>query len=486
MRSPASCRMRFCALLGLLLCGLLPALAQWIPEEQTPISCFTPHVLMSKGVPMIALEPLVEVLGASLTVDAKMQTVTVTRLERTFTCTFTTTAAESNGKAIILPCAPVLTPDLFFVPFIPVIGALGGSRKVEPPDPADNTMDYRFAGDPAFDVEFTVDHLGDKTALGQCGTQYYTINTNGTGLRALSSSAHGTSAITVTPDAHALYYVQENLFLFEREMNAHAPQLLTTLHSDWVNRDICVSPDGRTVLLVQARPRAYGEPYQESHLYIVKDDGKALQQIAEGYNPCFSPDGTRLAVTAWDAERKIPVIRVLNADGTNPVTLGEGIKPIFSPDGKYLAWMRCDKWTIKRRNGAVMICPVLSDNPTRDTRTVYQGVGLAYLTADPRSRWGSFSPDGKQLAFTTADRRVFLANADGTGQRVIYTLGMNSGPQFTPDGKNLILIGGRDANTLVRVPTNGDRAQELTRGLEVPDFLLLPDGNRLIFQGFRP
>src|SRR5204862_3748524 len=55
---------------------------------------------------------------------------------------------------------------------------------------------------------------------------------------------------------------------------------------------------------------------------------------------------------------------------------------------------------------------------------------------------GSYSPDGKQIAFTsfrTGDTEIFIMDADGKNARQITRAkGYDGGPFFSPDGKRII------------------------------------------------
>jgi dipeptidyl aminopeptidase/acylaminoacyl peptidase len=108
--------------------------------------------------------------------------------------------------------------------------------------------------------------------------------------------------------------------------------------------------------------------------------------------------------------------------------------------------------------------------------------------AEPRP-----SPDGSRVAFTlsTVDldankRRVdlWLVNADGTGLRQLtYSAESEASPRWSPDGKSLLFLAKRGAETtqVWRLPLDGGEASAVTRlPLDVDTFAVSADGQRLV------
>jgi len=105
----------------------------------------------------------------------------------------------------------------------------------------------------------------------------------------------------------------------------------------------------------------------------------------------------------------------------------------FTPDGNYVMFVRSDKSTANFRYLYQM--PVLGGAPRQLSRDVDSAP--------------SFSPDGKQLAFSRGvlnptGNDVIVANADGTGERVLVHRGTfapgNVAVSWSPDGKTLAFI----------------------------------------------
>ena len=180
-----------------------------------------------------------------------------------------------------------------------------------------------------------------------------------------------------------------------------------------------------------------------SHLYTMKQDGSNLQQLTNGPfdddSPAVSPDGSRIAFQR-DGD-----IYVMNADGTGirRITFEGGIHPTLSPDGTKIAL-----------GGAVGkgILVISADGGGSVTRLTHLGVE----DSDYSPAW---SPDGQQIAFTRTEwnysgvgnpfTRVWIANADGTGETPMRTMrrfgrdGFGAGwsPVFSPDNNKIAFSG---------------------------------------------
>ncbi|QEH37546.1 translocation protein TolB [Aquisphaera giovannonii] len=87
------------------------------------------------------------------------------------------------------------------------------------------------------------------------------------------------------------------------------------------------------------------------------------------------------------------------------------------------------------------------------------GKNLARITtADGYDAEGSYSPDGKQIIFTSfrdGDADIFVMDADGENVRpVVKAKGYDGGPFFSPDGKRIIYRSDRKGNDLLQIYVN--------------------------------
>ena len=151
----------------------------------------------------------------------------------------------------------------------------------------------------------------------------------------------------------------------------------------------------------------------------------------------------------------------------------------FSPDGNYIYFVRSDKTTENYRYLYQM--PVLGGSPRQLVRDIDSPI--------------DFSPDGSRFVFQRGvpERNVIevrIAQADGSGERLVATLPANAGFMFgatwSPDGNTLAaptLGVGNEANWQLNVINVADgRVRPLVSagGRLVGRAVWMPDGNSLI------
>jgi len=173
------------------------------------------------------------------------------------------------------------------------------------------------------------------------------------------------------------------------------------------------SPDGSRIVLSAWRQVGFGKD-----LYVVNGDGTNLQQLTdggEGYfheHPAWSPDGTMIALATWDSNNDSYFhLAVIDADGTGLTqltddVLGEDVRwqPAWSPDGSVIAFS-CGGLCVINRDGS----------------------GLVRATAPPLYVWWTpgWAPDGSVVGFTGTPEGqwdVYTIRPDGTGLRNLTNL----------------------------------------------------------------
>jgi len=149
----------------------------------------------------------------------------------------------------------------------------------------------------------------------------------------------------------------------------------------------------------------------------------------------ISPDGKWLVHVQDDGEQKSLWLRqVVVANSNTQIVPPANVRfygLAFSPDGNYVYYVI---GTSTEATGTLYQVPVLGGTP----RKLFTGIKSSL----------SFSPDGKQIAyfdFYEEDDRLMVANADGSGQRLLAKRGGDeyfyqddfANVSWSPDGKTL-------------------------------------------------
>jgi Tol biopolymer transport system component len=205
---------------------------------------------------------------------------------------------------------------------------------------------------------------------------------------------------------------------------------------------------------------------------IGADGTRARLLLRSAYAPAWSPDGSRIAfVSSRSGDEEIYVAR---ADGTGVTRLtklpGPDLSPAWSTDGRRLVWSHdAEIWTMNA-SGAGKRRVVARAKPWHEHYSpAWHGTRIVYSS----SRVSAFDTE---LFQAPAKRLTFTKGSDGT-------LGDDSMPDFSPDGKRIVFTSNRDQQGEIYVMSaRGGQATRLTRrpGDDwAPDFS--PDGRRIAF-----
>ena len=238
---------------------------------------------------------------------------------------------------------------------------------------------------------------------------------------------------------------------------------LMKLHS--VN-DVRISPAGDRVAYVASVP-SLPKNEHEAALFVVPANGGTPVRLGEAariFNTPtprpqlrWSPDGSSVSVIAFDGPR--PQVVSIPVAGGAPQTLTRAAEGVFayewSPDGRSLAYITRDPMPAdEERQRQERSFVVRADAPTPATRLAVQKLDATppRLLTPPSQHVDalSWSPDGRAIAYSAAPRsgftaayeaRVFIVPLEGGDARaVVDRPGMNTGPRFSPDGKQIAFI----------------------------------------------
>ena len=213
------------------------------------------------------------------------------------------------------------------------------------------------------------------------------------------------------------------------------------------------------------KERRYSWDYDEAmDIFAARRDGSNLRQLtkANGYDAeaSYSPDGSKIVfcslraayplekLSAEDRKRYetdpayFGDIYIMNADGSNQRRLtstpGYDGGPFFSPDGQRIIWRRFEK------NGAIADVYTMKLDGSDERR----------LTDFKAMSWAPyFHPSGQYVIFTSnklgfSNFELYLVDAAGEHEpvRVTFTDGFDGLPVFSPDGKQLCWTTNRTAD----------------------------------------
>ncbi len=213
------------------------------------------------------------------------------------------------------------------------------------------------------------------------------------------------------------------------------------------------------------KERRYSWDYDEAmDIFAARRDGSNPRQLTKsnGYDAegSYSPDGSKIVfcslrgayplekLSAEDRKRYetdpayFGDIYMMDADGANQRRLtstpGYDGGPFFSPDGQRIIWRRFDK------SGAIAdVYTMKLDGSDERRLTDFKAMSWAPL----------FHPSGQYVIFTSnklgfSNFELYLVDAAGQHEpvRVTHTDGFDGLPVFSPDGKQLCWTTGRTAD----------------------------------------
>jgi dipeptidyl aminopeptidase/acylaminoacyl peptidase len=231
--------------------------------------------------------------------------------------------------------------------------------------------------------------------------------------------------------------------------------------------DVQIAPDGGRVAYVVSTPNLAKNEH-EAALFLVPAAGGAPTRLGDTVrifnSPSprpqlrWSPDGARVSVLGFAEGR--PEVFGIPVDGGEPQQLTKAPEGVvayeWSPDSGSLAFITFDPMSAdEERRRADKSFIIRAGAADRAMRLVVQRIdrpsALRILT--PPAQYVdalSWSPDGREIAYSAAprtgfnaayDARIYVVPLDGGGARaVVDRAGMNTGPRFSPDGRSIAFI----------------------------------------------
>jgi len=280
--------------------------------------------------------------------------------------------------------------------------------------------------------------------------------------------------------------------------------------------DVRISPDGSRVAYVVSQPSLEKDEH-EAVLYLVPAAGGGPVRLTWGtrlFNkprPAphlrWSPDGTRLSFLAFAGD--LPQVFALDLRGGEPRALTaspQGVSEYaWAPDGRWLAFLAPDapapEEERRRRDKSFVVEVDRQDRPARVWVQDVDG-GAAARALSPRDHFVAaldWSPDGATIAYAASLRPGFtgqfhtriyaLPSAGGEPRVLVDRDGMNTSPQYSPDGRWIAFISTAGRPEMVSTrglhlapAAGGDAAhiRELTPDTWVAEFTWAPDGGSLL------
>ena len=219
-------------------------------------------------------------------------------------------------------------------------------------------------------------------------------------------------------------------------------------------------------------------------IYLANSDGSQRQDIAHGAWSALSPNGAMVVFVPEEGDglrlADVRTGRIMSVPGT----IQGDYHPVWSPDSGWIVFkrgldglyvVRPDGIGLRQVNTSELIEPMgWFPEGQRLLATMPGPAGLevvmiqvetgdssqALVFDSPKGGVSSLAPDGRRVAysevtFDTQGYGLFLANADGSGKRLLAALGSASGraTAWSPDGAWLAVTVGNGTPLLIRPDT---------------------------------
>ena len=259
----------------------------------------------------------------------------------------------------------------------------------------------------------------------------------------------------------------------------------------------CWSPDGDSIAFVRARqPGRKLEPgdvfgaYSDGDVWTIeRSSGRETRLLADAYNPCFSPDGARLAVDAhWAGQRRIWIV---DAFGHNPQQLTSDVseafahvRPRWSSDGRRIVFQSKESTKFD-----VRVVDVQTQKLTWVTNDLFQDLQPVWSPSGRHIYFSSYRSGGLNLW------RIAVSSGGrprGAPQQLTTGAGQDLEPSPSADGSRLAFSIRRQNADLWTLPVDpssgrptGPPTEAIATNREDSRGAWSPDGRRIAFNSDR-
>ncbi len=195
-------------------------------------------------------------------------------------------------------------------------------------------------------------------------------------------------------------------------------------------------------------------------IHLIDPNGKDVRQLTDASKydsePAWSPNGKQISFMSYRDLEQLPKdeirlgeIYVMNADGSNPINLTrsperpDGVSS-WSPDGKQIAFSSAELFNEHiLANSDIFVMDTDGANPINLTNHEAQ---------DQTPDW---SPDGLRIAFSSlrdGNWEIYVMNPDGANPiNLTNHLAKDGRPDWSPDGNQITFTSDRDGNLEIYV-----------------------------------
>lgn len=216
------------------------------------------------------------------------------------------------------------------------------------------------------------------------------------------------------------------------------------------------------------------------YIQLADPSGTDLGQLAGGWGPTWSPNGSEIAFQGMNQDGASSGIFVMGVGETAERRLGEGEKwlPRWSPDGSKITFVTCvPNGVVGPFDGCDIMFGVI--NADGSGQRMLGRIGV--VGTIPPAEW---SPDGERIAFVGGEgggADVYVVDADGGGLAQLTGLGTVTGVDWSPDGR---MIAFRAAGSVYVMNIDGSDLTRLTNDpapLVVGHVEWSPQGDRIAY-----